>query len=249
MKNDMDSVFAMSAEDELTFDSIFDGDQDDAMCEAVEGFDEDGNSLLGDSTFEELHQTEDDNVTVEDIRDELGEGNDVDCGAKDVEGTKDVDLNSANALNELEKNGESDADKFIEDAEDDYQDDKYDEMKFDGQVTPDIEAVLKEAEGDEGPLKDEEDGEYDPEDETVDDNHGDYIEQELAVSDVSVTGCDPEEDTSNPLDTLEDDDTHDEPIDEDEDESEDDEDEDEDEYTEIEYSTDDEEELIKLAEK
>jgi len=285
----MDTVFALSAQDELDFDTIFGGDEDDALCEAVEGFDEDGNSLLGDATFDELHQTDDEGVTAKDIKDEL-EGSENTLGAKDVEGTEKKEFCPGNTINKLEANGESDIDKFLDDSEDEYQNDEKptipnigdeevtpdiekaigendsvynnsesDADKFidgaedeyqndekptipnvgDEEVTPDIEKAVGESTYDflnflecgeskaaEGPLADKEDFVYDPENEKVSDNSGDFLEKEYAVSDASVSG----EDTgdTNDGEALADD---------------------EDEYpTSIDYSSDDEEELIKMVE-
>ena len=292
MEKNYDSVFALSAEDELNFDTIFGGDEDDALCEAVEGFDEDGNSLLGDATFDELHQTDDDGVTAKDIEKEL-QGDENPMGAKDVEGTDKLDLDDSNSIKKLEANGESDIDKFLDDAEGEYQNDEKPTIPNvgDEEVTPDIEKVtecddsntIKKLEGNgdsdadkfldsaedeyqndenptvpdlkdeevtpdiekgigesadaflafledgcpsEGPLADKEDFVYDPENEKVKDNSGDFVEKELAVSDMSVTGADSGD--------LEDGDAL---ADE------------EDEYpTSIDYSSDDEEELIRMVE-
>ena len=293
----LDSVFALSAEDELNFDVIFGGDEDDALCEAVEGFDEDGNSLLGDATFDELHQTDDDGVTAKDIKDEL-EGDQNLMGAKDVEGTDKLDLDDSNTIKKLEGNGESDIDKFLDDAEDEYQNDEkptipnlndeevtpdiekgigeatnefrsfleevfnnsesdadkfYDDAEDeyqdddnptipnlnDEEVTPDIEkgigetayvddfmTLFEDACPSEGPLGDKEDFEYDPESEKVSDNSGDFFERELAVSDTSVAGIDSGDlDDGEAIGDAEDD------------------------YpTSIDYTSDDEEELIKMVE-
>ena len=232
---DMDSVFALSAEDELNFDTIFAGEEDDALCEAVEGFDEDGNSLLGDATFDELHQTADDGVTAADIEKEL-EGSENDLGNKDAEGTDPVKLDDSNSIEKL-STADSDADKFLDGADDEYQNDEkptVPDLK-DEEVTPDIEKVVGESTkeavdflecGDTGIIGDKEDFEYDPENEKVSRKENDIVQGEYATSDCSVTGASTGDiEDGGALDDEED------------------------EYgSTIEYTADDEEELINMVE-
>lgn len=107
---DMDSVFSTDTEEVLDMDAIF--DDDDWCCDLVEGFKENGDPVIG-AEFDVLHQTADD-ADVKDLRDELGPDHDVDMGAKEAEGTNELDLDKDQEIKELDKNGESDADKFYE---------------------------------------------------------------------------------------------------------------------------------------
>lgn len=157
----MDSVFADCTESELEFDVFF--DQEDQLIDTVVGVDEAGDPLTG-VDFEELHQTDDD-VTVKDIKDELGpDSPENNMGAKNSEGTDEVDLNDDQTIDNLEKNGESCADKVINtpDTEGDKANEK---APTDNIVTPAIEDELKEAADNlmpEGKDHDDIDNELDP---------------------------------------------------------------------------------------
>ena len=126
MANTYDSVFDIANDEELEFEAMF-GD-DDELADTVIGVKEDGSSTLcEEDEFAVLHQT-DDEATPTDIKDELGPDHDEDMGAKEAEGTDEVDLGTDQEIKELEKNGESDADKELglEKLDDEYQDGKAD---------------------------------------------------------------------------------------------------------------------------
>ena len=146
MEKTYDSVFDIANDEELDFEAMF--DEDDELADTVEGVNEDGNSLIyEEDEFAELHQT-DDEATPDDIRDELGPDHDEDFGAKDVEGTDEVDLDDDQEIKELEKNGESDADKELglDKLDDEYQDGKADGTAPDADnVTDVVEKEIGEA--------------------------------------------------------------------------------------------------------
>jgi hypothetical protein len=157
----MDSVFADCTESELEFDVFF--DQEDQLIDTVVGVDESGDPLTG-VDFEELHQTDDD-ATVKDIKDELGpDSPENNMGAKELEGTNEADLNDDQTIDNLEKNGESCADKVINTS--DVEDDKANgKAPTDNTVTPVIEDELNEAADNlmpEGEDHDDIDNELDP---------------------------------------------------------------------------------------
>ena len=116
----MDSVFDNCTNDELDFDVIF--DEDDELIDTVCGVKENGEPLTG-VDFEELHNT-DDEADPDDLRDALGPDNDNLQGAKksDIEGAEENELCDRQEIKNLEKNGESDIDKFLDadNREDDY---------------------------------------------------------------------------------------------------------------------------------
>ena len=70
------SVFDDNTKFEKEMDVIFDADEDFDAFDVTCGLKEDGSVNLPDA--EELHQTEHDGVTPDDLRDELGEGHDTD---------------------------------------------------------------------------------------------------------------------------------------------------------------------------
>ena len=146
MEKTYDSVFDIANDEELEFEAIF-GD-DDELADTIVGVDEDGNSLIfEEDEFAELHQT-DDEATPDDIRDELGPDHDEDFGNKDAEGTDEVDLDNDQEIKDLEKNGESDAEKELglDKLDDEYQDGKADGKAPDADnVTDVVEKELKEA--------------------------------------------------------------------------------------------------------
>lgn len=134
----MDSVFALNTEEELAFDVMF--DQEDSLIDTVNGVNEAGEPLTG-VDFEELHQTEDEDVTPKDIKDELGEGNDVKNGAPNPEGSKDPEQLDTSVKGEVGK--KSDTDKFIDGAEDEYQDGKEGPKPDEDSVTDTIDKVIE----------------------------------------------------------------------------------------------------------
>lgn len=84
------SVFDDNVKFEKEMDVMFDADEDFDAFDVACGLKEDGSVNLPDA--EELHQTEHDDVTPDDLRDELGEGHDTDnkptadsCGEFDIE--------------------------------------------------------------------------------------------------------------------------------------------------------------------
>ena len=80
-----ESVFDKSIEAEDEFETMFGAEEDNRLMEAV--LDEDGTDLPDE---DELHQT-DDNATVDDLEDELGEGHDTDNAPK-VDSADDEDI-------------------------------------------------------------------------------------------------------------------------------------------------------------
>ena len=70
------SVFDDNVKFEKEMDTMFDADEDFDAMDVVCGLKEDGSVNLPDT--EELHQTEHDDVTPNDLKDELGEGHDTD---------------------------------------------------------------------------------------------------------------------------------------------------------------------------
>lgn len=113
----MDSVFGIAADDSLDFDIMF--DQDDSLVDLVNGFNEAGDPLTG-VDFVDLHQTQDD-ATPDDVRDV--QSDDQPMGAKNIEGSKEVKPED-NSLSNADLNKDSEADKFIDNADKDYQDGK-----------------------------------------------------------------------------------------------------------------------------
>lgn len=90
------SVFDDNVKFEKEMDVMFDADEDFDAFDVACGLKEDGSVNLPDA--EELHQTEHDGVTPNDLRDELGEGHDTDnkptadsCGEFDIE-DEELDL-------------------------------------------------------------------------------------------------------------------------------------------------------------
>lgn len=159
MEKTYDSVFDIANDADLEFDAIF--DEDDELADTIEGVNEDGNSLIyEEDEFAELHQTDDD-ATPDDIRDELGPDHDEDFGNKDAEGTDKVDLDGDQEIKDLEKNGESDAEKELglEKLDDEYQD-----GKADGNAPNDVKSVtdVVEKEIDESAEEADIDAELDP---------------------------------------------------------------------------------------
>jgi hypothetical protein len=111
----MDSVFAQSTSAETDFDIMF--DQDDRLIDIVAGFNEAGEPLVG-VDFETLHQ-DSRSDKPSDFRDEL-ETNGDKQGASNPEGTSDYKDNTV----AVGKGGESEAEKFEKNADDEYQKDK-----------------------------------------------------------------------------------------------------------------------------
>ena len=132
----MDSVFDQCTEDELDFDVLF--DEDDELVDTVCGVKENGEPLTG-VDFEQLHNT-DDEAEPDDLRDALGPDNDNTFGAKkdDIEGSKEYDPCDAQEIDNLEKNGKADIDKFL-DA--DHREDDYADGKADGKTYDNIDTV------------------------------------------------------------------------------------------------------------
>lgn len=121
--NKMDSVFAGSMENDSEFDVLF--DQEDSLIDTVVGCNESGDPLTG-VDFEDLHQT-DDNADPDDVRDV--ESDDNAMGAPNPEGVKKTELDDTSVKGE--ENKDSDADKFFDDCDKKYQDDKEKEIKAD----------------------------------------------------------------------------------------------------------------------
>ena len=153
ISKNMDSVFDDCTENELDFDTIF--DQEDCLIDTVAGVNESGDPVTGCDDFEVMHQTADD-ATPKDIKDELGEGHDIDNGAPNPEGSEEAEVQDVSVKGEVDK--PSEADKFIGDPEEDYQDAKDSAKGADASdVTAtidkaveegmDIDALLSEADG------------------------------------------------------------------------------------------------------
>ena len=104
----MDTIFAQCTADDLDFDVFF--DQEDSLIDTVNGVNESGDPLTGSDDFELIHQTEED-VDVDDIRDELGPDNKTDEEIKGAEGTDELDLDKDQAIDNLESNKEVKVDK------------------------------------------------------------------------------------------------------------------------------------------
>lgn len=134
----MDSVFNDCVEDELDFDVIF--DQDDSIIDTVNGVNEAGDPLTG-VDFPELHQTEDEDITPDDIRDELGTGHDERFGASNPEGSKKAEQEDYSAKDDIDKR--LDSDKFYDDTEDDYHKDTRDPKPDEDSVQSSIEKVIE----------------------------------------------------------------------------------------------------------
>lgn len=113
----LDSVFSSATDAETEFDTMF--DQEDSLIDTVNGCNEAGEPLT-DTNFDELHQTDDEGVTPKDIEDEL-EGDENTFGATDSEGTNGYDIEDNSMWNKVGK--PSEADEYIGDLENDYQDD------------------------------------------------------------------------------------------------------------------------------
>ena len=153
ISKNMDSVFDQCTENELDFDVVF--DQEDCLIDTVAGVNESGDPVTGSDDFEVMHQTADE-ATPKDIEDELGEGHDVDNGAPNPEGTEKAEVEDVSVKGEVDK--PSEADKFIGDPEEEYQDAKDSAKDADANdVTAtidkaveegmDIDALLNESEG------------------------------------------------------------------------------------------------------
>lgn len=134
----MDSVFDDCVEDELDFDVIF--DQDDSIIDTVNGVNEAGDPLTG-VDFPELHQTEDEDITPDDIRDELGTGHDERFGASNPEGSKKAEQEDYSAKDDIDKR--LDSDKFYDGTEDDYHKDTRGPKPDEDSVQSSIEKVIE----------------------------------------------------------------------------------------------------------
>lgn len=110
MAQNMDTVFDAAKEFDNDFDTIF--DKEDELIDTVVGCNEAGEPLTG-VDFDDLHQVDSDDVNKKDF-----EQPDEDDGNKNAEGTKNEEIPD-NADNEKET--ASDADKLLNDVEDDYQ--------------------------------------------------------------------------------------------------------------------------------
>ena len=116
----MDTVFADFTDDELEQDLMF--DEDDQLVEIVEGFTEEGNTI-----FEEDQEImkiadqimNDDNTgdspaeVKKDTEEILGPDNKTDQNIKDIEAVDDKKLDDSQTIDNLKKNGESEADKEL----------------------------------------------------------------------------------------------------------------------------------------
>ena len=114
----MDTVFADFTDEELEQDFLF--DEDDQLVEIVEGFTEEGNTIFeeDEEIFRIAHQIEDENKDKpEEIKKEteklLGPDNDTDQKIKDIEDVEKEKLDDSQTMDELKKNGESEADKEL----------------------------------------------------------------------------------------------------------------------------------------
>ena len=116
----MDTVLADFTDDELEQDLMF--DEDDQLVEIVEGFTEEGNTI-----FEEDQEImkiadqimNDDNTgdtpaeVKKDTEEILGPDNKADQNIKDIEAVDDKKLDDSQTIDNLKKNGESEADKEL----------------------------------------------------------------------------------------------------------------------------------------
>lgn len=137
--SNMDTVFAVNANDELEFDTVF--DTEDSLIDTVNGVNESGDPLTG-ADFEDLHQTEDE-ATVDDVKDELGPDHDEKMGATNPEGSKEAEVLDVSVKGEVNK--DSDADKLYDGAEEEYQDKKVTAAGADdSDVTKTIDNAVKE---------------------------------------------------------------------------------------------------------
>ncbi len=114
----MDTVFADFTDDELEQDLIF--DEDDQLVEVVEGYTEEGHTIFeeDEEIFKIAHQIEDENKDKpEEVKKEteklLGPDNDTDQNIKDIEDVKKEEIDDSQTMDELKKNGESEADKEL----------------------------------------------------------------------------------------------------------------------------------------
>ena len=115
--NPKDSVFADATEEVSDFETIF--DYEDSIIEAVMGFDEDGNSLIGRDPEEEFTTDSDGKNTIE------GSGNDdieVEKDAETAGGIKDAAVKESADLDDLLLEEET-AESFLEDGQTDITDD------------------------------------------------------------------------------------------------------------------------------
>lgn len=137
--SNMDTVFAVNANDELEFDTVF--DTEDSLIDTVNGVNESGDPLTG-ADFEDLHQTEDE-ATVDDVKEELGPDHDEKMGATNPEGSKEAEVLDVSVKGEVNK--DSDADKLYDGAEEEYQDKKVTAAGADdSDVTKTIDNAVKE---------------------------------------------------------------------------------------------------------
>lgn len=149
----MDSVFSQAMQDEEEFDVLF--DQEDSLIDTVNGVNESGDPLTG-VDFVELHQDHHDDVSVKDIQD--GEAKDNPMGAKDPEGTEIEDFDDTFVRGEVGK--KSDADKFVDGADDDHQEGKDNGTAPKGNMddlNDQIEKVAESSDDDPESLLDDED--------------------------------------------------------------------------------------------
>ena len=154
----MDSVFDGCMEDEIEFDTIF--DQEDSIIDTVNGVNEAGDPLTG-VDFVELHQTEDDGVTPNDIADELGEGNDNRFGAPNPEGSRRQKQEDYSVKDDIDKR--LDSDRFYDGTEDEYQSGLKYQKPDENDMESTIDKVIEGCDG--GECEPDIDQELDPEDE------------------------------------------------------------------------------------
>ena len=116
----MDSVFANYTDEELEQDLIF--DEDDQLVEIVEGYTEEGNTIFEEDEeimriADEIMKSDNDGDSPAEVRKDmetiLGPDSKTDKDIKDIEDVEDTKLDDSQTLNNLEKNGESEADKEL----------------------------------------------------------------------------------------------------------------------------------------
>lgn len=137
MGNKFDSVFADCGEENDAFDTIFGGEEDDALMDAVCGFNE-----AGDPTTlpeeDELHHNEDD-ANSKDFEKELGPDNDTkNKPTDDSNGKHEIGDETAAAL---AAGDESEAGEFYNDEDENYQN-----GKSDGNSNVDVQNLEGESE-------------------------------------------------------------------------------------------------------
>lgn len=172
----LDSVFADFTDDELEQDLIF--DEDDQLVEIVEGYTEDGNTVFeeDEEIFNIAHQVaEEDDAKPEEVvknaEELLGPDNKTDEDIKGIENVEKIELDDSQTIENLEKNGESEAEKELnlDKLEDEYHSSATVEETYNNWLNS-----LNEAEGDTA--------------EGTDDKFGKDIDDSLPTDDLKANG-------------------------------------------------------------